>query len=407
MKRIIFIAGTFDENGGKKSILMDTLFRSILNNLKKNFNNIDFLNYYYKNGGNLTDIKNCLEFVPNSDIVFWFANVSNDVEKMRNIKELNPRCIFINSKRNDDNKYTFGELISRSLEQKANLTIQFSKLTDKLFNMSLFDPLGNCYYNGLNVQDLSEKLITRITELCTFTRKPSNNRFENWVKEIPNEKEFFEFAKYCSEIFHNLVNPDKDCKRFLGNLSFRCQNGFPSFKDQNGIVYVSRRNVNKGEIKRENFVPCFLDENNEVQYYGNYKPSVDTPIQLLLYQLFPDMNYMIHAHCYFDKNYLGNLTNDQFVEYIEIDKPIPCGALEEVDAIKEKVKLSEKLNSGKVNFIVINLIGHGCILMTKDIERFTILKNDKKRSFISRPSPERQNIKLNPDLVVDVFFKKD
>jgi hypothetical protein len=34
------------------------------------------------------------------------------------------------------------------------------------------------------------------------------------------------------------------------------------------------------------------------KYYGNKKPSVDTPVQLMIYQNAPAINYMIHGHYY-------------------------------------------------------------------------------------------------------------
>jgi hypothetical protein len=303
------------------------------------------------------------------------------------VKAINPKTILITSKRNDDSKYTFAELISRALAIKANLTIEFSKKDDK-FNMMLFDPLGNVFYDGLEVEELCEKLLKRVKQLTKFTRVPT---FQETVKdqpEVPDETEFFEFAHSCADIFHNLIRPAKGTERFLGNLSFRCQNGFPSFRGKGGIVYVSRRNVDKSDIEAASFVPSFLDKKDGVKYFGDNKPSVDTPVQLILYELLPWANYMIHAHCYVDTSEIP----EAFM--IKTTKPIPCGALEEVNEIMDVyVKCSSMFRdpyykNSPPRLLAVNLIGHGCILIAQDLEILKELQKHKDNCFIQRPTPE-------------------
>ena len=101
----------------------------------------------------------------------------------------------------------------------------------------------------------------------------------------------------------------------------------------------------------ENFVATYL-ENNQVFYCGDKKPSVDTPIQLRLYEQLPNMNYMLHSHCY--------LKDAPFTT-----TPIPCGALEEVDEIMQVI--NERDPSRKSNLYKINLIGHGSIVISEEI----------------------------------------
>lgn len=103
---------------------------------------------------------------------------------------------------------------------------------------------------------------------------------------------------------------------------------------------------------------------DQVYYFGDAKPSVDTPVQLRLYRLFPNINYMIHAHCYVKDGFFTNT-------------PIPCGGLEEVEEI---TRIVYDTNETRYAF---NLIGHGCIIMgqtVKDLKSFT---------FIKRPMPEK------------------
>jgi hypothetical protein len=374
MTKVLIVGGTFDTEGGRPS----KLIRSINSELVK-CSEFSVLCY---NGGTVDFLHNeILPSVAHYDVVLWFANVSNDEDKLRDVKAINPKAILITSKRNDNNKYTFAELISRALAIKANLTIEFSKQEDK-FNMMLFDPLGNVFYDGFDVAELCNKLISRTKQLLGFTRVPSVQDTENEVPTVPEETEFFEFAHDCADIFHNLIRPAKGIERFLGNMSFRCQNGFPSFRGQNGIIYVSRRNVDKSDINAGSFVPTYLSKcNNATMYFGNNKPSVDTPIQLRLYELFPWANYMLHAHCYVDTTDIPDTV------MLRTSRPIPCGALEEVTEICSVVSGYPYTSCGP-RLLAINLKGHGCILIAKDVEIFKELQKHKDNCFVQRPMPE-------------------
>ena len=377
--KILIVGGTFDREGGSSSGLV----RSIIEGLHYT-NAFDIAAV---NGGTVSELHDeILPFVTDYQIVFWFANVSNDEVKLRDVKAINPKVILVTSKRNDDNKYTFAELISRSLAIKANLTIEFSKQDDK-FNMMLFDPLGNVFYDGLEVTNLCTAMTERLKKLITFTRVPTIQETELERPEVPNESEFFNFAHSCADIFHNLIRPARGTERFLGNMSFRCQNGFPSFRGDNGIIYVSRRNVDKSDIGATSFVPTYLDDTNTVRYFGENKPSVDTPVQLRLYKYFPWANYMIHAHCYVDTSEILYALPARTIN------PVPCGALEEVEEIvnayvKSSAILWEPWHKEPPRLLAINLVGHGCILIAKDIEILKELQKHKDNCFVQRPTPE-------------------
>ena len=378
--QMLIVGGTFDHNGGSPSGLVRSIDKSIREKTAFDVTTV--------NGGWVEDLhKEILPSVLGFDVVLWFANVSNDEVKLRDVKAINPKCILITSKRNDDGKYTFAELISRALAIKANLTIEFSKDPDGLFNMMLFDPLGNVFYDGFMVDELCTKLLDRTKQLLMFTRVPSVQDTTQEAPVVPEETEFFNFAHSCADIFHNLIRPAKGTERFLGNMSFRCQNGFPSFRGENGMIYVSRRNVDKSDIGATSFVPTYLDDTNTVRYFGDDKPSVDTPVQLRLYKYFPWANYMIHAHCYVD------IQDIQDVMGFSTTQPIPCGALEEVDEILERYVFWDDLwksyhNVEAPRLLAINLVGHGCILIAKDVEILKELQKHKDNCFVARSMPE-------------------
>lgn len=66
---------------------------------------------------------------------------------------------------------------------------------------------------------------------------------------------------------------------------------------------------------------------DKIYYCGDNKPSVDTPIQIRMYDKLPNINYMIHSHCY--------IKNAPYTK-----NALPCGAIEEVDEILNIIKES-------------------------------------------------------------------
>lgn len=356
--RFLIVGGTFDDNGGRES----GLIREIRDQICKYFINVKTYN-----GGSYEEMEGLLSACTEYDIIFWAPNVPNEKPKIRNVKDINQKVILITSKRNDNNKYAFNELVSKALEQKANLCIEFTKKDSGKYNMRVFDPLGNLWYDGDEICKCAIVIAERSVYLSKITRQSCKRATSNVFPSIPNEKDFFDIIKKYAEVFHELINPANDIKRFLGNSSFRCtKGGFPSFK-RNDYVYVSMRNVDKRYVDRSTFVPVKLI-NNEVYYWGDSKPSVDTPTQLRLYEKLPNINYMIHSHVYL-----------AFAPFTS--KMIPCGGLEEVDEILDVIK--KNYGSFNRDFYIINLKGHGSIMMAKRVEQL------KEAHFVKRDLPEK------------------
>lgn len=361
--RVLFVGGNWDLNGGRKSKLVEEF--------AKNIENVDLYN-----GGNYNDLEKILESSINYDTVIWWANVDNRLPKIRNVKEINYKTMLVSSKRNDNDKYSFQDLLQRSFALKSNLTVEFSK-KDNIYHMRLFDPLGNIWYEGDSIKECAKAMMERLKFIKSITRESTTSKeegsgalawFFNMFKQemyksdeeviTPIKEEFLNIVKdYATKLAEATFNTN-DVKRFLGNASFRCPKGFPSFRDGK-YIFVSRRNVNKEYISIEDFVPVYL-EDNKIYYCGDSKPSVDTPIQVRLYEKLPNINYMIHSHCYIKD-----------APYTE--EALPCGAIEEIDEIKKTI---DEYYDGDYNkdFYVINLLGHGSIMMSnnpkklKDIE---------------------------------------
>lgn len=341
---MLLVGGNFNLLDGRKSKIIEEIGEEL--KLKDK-------NVVIHNGGNYNELKEIIQDVKNHDIVFWMANVSNDLEKIRDVKSINPKTMLITSKRNN-NEYTKQEIIGKALKNKPNLIIEFNK-TSKPFKMRVFDVLGNDFYDGYDVKKMCQMVMKRINFLKKMTRIPTF-KSEEEVSNIFVEDEFLNRIKNIANRFHELINPMEKC-RFFGNASkrFRCERGFPSQRISENRILVSRRNVCKETIQREEFVEVYKKD-NKLYYKGEHKPSVDTPIQYELYNLLPEVNFMIHSHVYVD--------GAPFTENL-----IPCGALEEVEEIMKVVKQ----NNFKSNF-AINLIGHGCTVFAKDIEFFDKVK---------------------------------
>lgn len=373
---VLIVGGTFDTTStGRSSGLIRKLSSAIRDNLSDTYEVIEH------NGGNYEELSGIMSSeVPKADFVFWFANVDNTLPKIRNVKEINPKTILVTSKRNDDNKYSIAELINRALSSKSNLLFEFSRQSDGMFNIRVIDPLGCLWYDGADVIDAVVSSINRLMFLRSITRQSSihddnaNNPlvqmyFDGKLSSAPSEHEFINIVHRHANTFHTLV-PHVPTERMLGNCSFvpdkyRCTKGFPSARVGN-IVLVSKRNVNKETLSLNDFVPTTLSKDGKLYYYGDNKPSVDTPIQVRLYNALPNINRMIHSHCYIKGAPFTNTC-------------VPCGGLEEVD---EVLSVIDETSNRYQNHYEINLIGHGSIVMSRDVDGLKDVK------YYARPIPE-------------------
>jgi hypothetical protein len=351
---LALIGGTFAETP-KKSKIIQTMYDYMMSDQPLKPERI-----MYQNGGRVDDIPELLQkLLYVSDVILWFPNVSNDVEKMRNVKQYYPHACFVTSKRNENKKYPLSFLVNHALTLHANLCVEF--VPGDRIQGRIFDPLGNiwCDYTD-DIELLTSSLLKRINTLLQINRQGSKERPGN-IK-TPDMPEFFEMVRDYGKIFSSMIDPNKEVKRFVGNTSFRCDKGFPSFRDSDDVIFVSRRNIDKEFIDQNGFVPTQL-KNGKLFYYGESKPSVDTPIHVRLYAYYPKINYMIHSHAYIE--------GAPFTTH-----PLPCGALEEVEEIYAVYPDRD------TELAYLNLIGHGSLVMSKDLDGL------KNVPYVSRPVPE-------------------
>ena len=338
----LVVGGDWNREGGRASSIVTKLAAT--------------LGWECSNGGNVAELP--LIDVKCLDALLWMPNIPNDEDKLLpDIKKLNPQLLLIQSKRVIEKEYTVNDIIGRLLASHSNLGIMITKAFDRL-HFKLLDPLGNIWVYTDDVETLAKAIGERVGTLLKMKRVGSEKVGPRQPFKI--EPEFIEIIRSYGNRFTqyvNAVNPN----RLLGNASTRCAKGFPTFRDKNGI-YVTRRNVDKATLSEEDFVQVqpFTDK---VYYYGDQKPSVDTPIQLRLFEFYSNVNYMLHGHVYAQN---GIYTHSK----------IPCGFIDEFDEITALVPDKKRTN------FIINLRGHGCLILAESLDFFS------KQELIGRPFPE-------------------
>ena len=359
MSHAIIVCGTWDDKGGKKSSVMEELI--------KGFKAADVYNKVIAyNGGSHGDIQDI--WLAKANVILWFPNIPNEYHKHRDIKKVFPKAILVTSKNNCDEVYSFQEIVAHALMLKSNLVLEVSKdggLNRGMFKGQLLDPLGNIWCAPTKYFGKLGKAIAKRTDfLRKVTRKPTIQSPEapRMLSLADEDFKFFSVVEEAARTFHRLINPAKGVRRFLGNASFRCMDGFPSVKTTDGRIYVSRRNVDKRVFGPEEFVQVGYNADKDITWYrGDHKPSVDTVVQLQLYRKLGGIRYMLHSHTYVEWNFAPSKTAS-FTETM-----VPCGGLQEVDEILKAIKKHKIRPSQR---FALNLIGHGSLICVPEVEDF-------------------------------------
>lgn len=353
---ILFVGGSFDSNIGKPS----TVARILSDSLMAHYDDAAMI----INGGSLDELED-LNFANYSPII-WMPNINNSEDKMLlDIKRENPHAVLVSSKNVYDKNYTEWDVVGRLLASRSNLGFMISQ-ENGLFNIKLLDPLGNMYCDTSDMVEVGRALGNRLSYLRELSRCSSENVGQ--ARHQLMDEDFMEVVRRTADVFSKHVNANNP-NRMLGNASTRCMSGFPAIRDD-GRIFVTRRNIDKKTIAASGFIETRMRNTHKlakptVEYYGDVKPSVDTPVQLMLFEHFPQVDYMIHGHVY--------IKDAPFTR-----TKIPCGYLEEYDEI---VDAFDQNHVSVVNF-AINLLGHGCIVLAKDLSYFDDIE------YMSRPLPE-------------------
>lgn len=295
----------------------------------------------------------CIEDLPTnllSDLILWLPNIQNEVPK--HYPKKNAGNVLICSKVMRDG-YSIVDAVSRIFKMNGNAVIAVYK-TNSFVTFKLIDALGNIWFDGSDI----EQLCSVIKDFYKFTKSSIRMNSVKITEEIIPEKnhdldKFIELNKSLANYIQTSCG-----QRFFGNLSTRCSKLFPSYKVDDVYVFISPRNINKYMITSDDMI-CITLKDNLVRYIGDIKPSVDSPIQLLIYKKFPRINYMIHGHA-FVKN------------AVETENYCLCGDIREVEEVSKLIDS----DCG-----AINLKNHGFILYSDSLSKLIKLTNTLEFSY--------------------------
>ena len=356
--KVLFVGGNWDDFGGRPSRYMSKFIKAITNKVGE-------ANLVSYNGGHYEELKDIVNRSNEFEIIFWFPNIPTDKEKLKNPKDVNKHAITINYKRNDNNKYHFQELISISMSLRTELTCEVRKTDEGRYELRVFDTVGTVWSDfNINLNKSVAELFSRLSAL----RK---TRYAKYIQSgdaisVPTDKVTNEVLNTFNSLesdFKSLIKPKEGIQRVISTFGVR---GYVDPTSHlNDTIFVSERSV-VNKVKLENFVAVKMF-GNKLKYYGFKKPNVDAGTIAKLFNLLPNVNYVIHSHVYAS-------------EYPFTERSIPSGGLQMVD---ELMKVINK--KGFKNNFCVNVIGHGCFILTSD-KKF--LNNVK---FESRNVPELLN----------------
>ena len=340
MKKVLIVGGDFGDIPKKSSII---------EKLSIGFNNVTVVN-----GGSVQDLIDIN--LQGYKLILWMANVDNEVHKYYAKKDVG--SILICSKVLRENR-NMGDAVARIFKMNSNAVIAIES-DAKPFQFNLVDALGNSWCKTSNLLELTKSIgdLYRWHEDSIRIGAILNKELTIDVPEDERKRleEFTEIVKLVADKVEN-----ERGERYFGNASTRCAKMFPSTRQSN--IYVSARNVPKDRMTVDDFVIASLID-NKVNFNSILKPSVDSPVQLKLYEKY-DINYMIHGHAYID--------NQTFT-----DNYYPCGDLRELEEIEKCFDRDR---------FVINLKNHGFVIATETLEEMREIV--EKSKFIYRTMGEK------------------
>lgn len=292
-----------------------------------------------------------------SDLNIWMPDIHNSAIKEYPMKPKGSCLIVSKVIRDVEGEHPYFQPLTRIFRMQGNAVIAIDKVLS-VYHFTLIDALGNIW---VKTHDVS-KLVAAILKFYSWSKQQKRASVallsENSLPDVlMSDGDLSRFLTVVRENAANIVTGTKD--RFFGNCSTRCMALFPSVRaNSTDRLYsecflVSARNSSKKGIQPEDMVTV----NGDLGFFGNKKPSVDTPVQVALYKHYYRIKYMIHGHAFFND---ALTTLDYF----------PCGDLREVEEIK-------KLFSQDQPFFAVNLKNHGFLIGASTVEEIdTFLKNN-------------------------------
>lgn len=266
------------------------------------------------------------------EIVLWFPNISN--EKPKDYPTKDKGACLICSKVIHGGR-TEVDAVSRIFGMHGNAVVAIYKDDPQRIKFKLIDALGNPWV----ITDKVEEIVSAIMAFWKWSAAQLRFSLEQSSEEIDGvelEKRFVELNSLLAYKIQSGLGI-----RYFGNFSTRCMKLFPCARKRGEIYAFSPRNIDKRHIGVKDFVLT-----SSTHYYGERKPSVDAPVQISIFEEFPDVNYMIHGHASIE-------------DVVETKNYYPCGDLREVAEVVECFKKGHR---------VLNLKNHGFLIASKDID---------------------------------------
>lgn len=297
----------------------------------ENNGNYNFKNLKINNGALPKDIKD-------NDLVLWMPDIDNEESKNYPVKDKG--AVLVCSKVMREG-YTLIDAVSRIFKMHGNAVIAIYKNEDRKFRFQLVDALGNIWVDTQDIKELCYSILDLYSWTKGSIRVSLKKAEDSVISDISSsDKEKLQiFIDINKKLAYSVA---EQCgNRYFGNYSTRCTKLFPSLRVDSDIL-VSPRNINKKTIEVNDMVPIYKG-----MYIGDRKPSVDTPVQLKIYNEVPWAHCMIHGHA-----------------YIEGDTPItkhyyPCGDMREAPEVISAIGMGKK---------TINLKNHGFLVVAESIE---------------------------------------
>ena len=138
-----------------------------------------------------------------------------------------------------------------------------------------------------------------------------------------------------------------------------------SFKDEDGQIWVSRSGIDKSQMTTEDFVSVNTDGEASPEYTG-VKPSAETVIHCVIYELFPDVRFILHSHGVFPVMLSSILTNELIVQGYEIQKGFQGVDTHEVKCIIPILQNNQEMSYFKQELAYKKTqLNHGCFIIKR------------------------------------------
>lgn len=138
-----------------------------------------------------------------------------------------------------------------------------------------------------------------------------------------------------------------------------------SFLDETGVIWVSRSGIDKSRFSKDDFIT--VDKNgNPTGEYAGMKPSAETLIHCVLYELFPGTKVILHSHSVFPVLLSGIYKNEVLFEGYEVQKGFAGETTHEhtvaipvFDNTQDMTDFTQTLRNN------VHTINHHCFVMRK------------------------------------------